>query len=230
MAGFRSDVGASKAEAKNDEEVRRMWERYDKHVQSIGQLCITWAVLDSKVDELFEPLLQCSPAQVASLVTNVDTISARCDILRRLITLESPSPEYRKWVIALLNRVTGELAPLRNRYVHDNWSISHEAVVKIDKRAKIGKAQSRMDEELSFNTKEVTPTEVVDKLTGRVRLVFAMLHWAAYDLRHWRRTGQPLKPHPQYIEASKPNARWPTLQEAEAARRLGPKPSEYVFD
>ena len=212
------------------EDVRRKWERYDKHAHSIGQLCITWAILDSEVDSLFAPLLECSEAQVASIVTNVDTLGTRCDILKRLITHAAPSPEYRKCIVGILNRVSGELAPLRNRYVHDKWSITHEEIVKIDKRAKIGKPQSRADEVLSFNTEEVTPTELVDKLTSRVRLVFSALHWIAYDLRHWRRTGQPLEPHQQYIEASKPNARWLTRQEHEEALRLGQKPPEYVFD
>ena len=214
----------------DDEQVRRMWERYEKHVRSIGSLCITWAVLDSNLDDLFEPLIQCSDAQVASIVTNVDTVAGRCDILRRLITIEAPSPEYREYLIAVLNRISGELAPLRNRYIHDNWSISHEQVVKIDKRAKITKPQSRQAELLLFNTEEVTPTEQVDKLTDKVRLLMVLLYWAAYDLRHWRRTGQPLKPDPQYLPASQPNARWSNAVERAEALRLGEKPPEYVFD
>jgi hypothetical protein len=191
---------------------------------------MAWAVLDSYVDNVLEPLLECSEAQVACIVTNIDNISGRCEVIKRLLTHSAPSPEYRKWLIAVLTRVSGELAPLRNRYVHDNWSISHEQVVKIDKRAKIGKPQARKDEVLLFDTEEVTPTELVDKLRNKVTLVFMMLYWAAYDLRHWRRTGEPLKPHEQYIEASKPNARWRTLQETAEARRQGPPPSEYVFD
>jgi hypothetical protein len=53
-------MGVHRIRPPTDEEVRLMWERHDKHVKSIGELCISWAVMDSLLDDLFEPLLQCS--------------------------------------------------------------------------------------------------------------------------------------------------------------------------
>ncbi|WP_425230025.1 hypothetical protein [Sphingomonas sp.] len=102
--------------------------------------------------------------------------------------------------------------------------------VRIEKKAKVGRAQSRQPLSLTFDTKHVTPTDEVDKLTQRVALVMTMLNTADYDLRHWQRSGLPREPHQQYIEASKPNARWMNLQEHEEALRQGRPTSDFVFD
>jgi hypothetical protein len=214
----------------NEEATRMMWARQEAHAMSLGRLCIAWAVLDRTVDGIFKPMLNCSDAQVASIVTNIENISSRCDILKRLITDSKVPRAYAEWVIALLHRVSGELAPLRNRYVHDSWDITHEEVTKIDKRAKITKAQSRQPDQLLFDTKDVTPTTEVDKLIAKVTLVMAMLSFARFDLAHWQQTKLPIEPHPPYIEASKPRARYRMLQEHVEATRQGPLTSDYVYD
>lgn len=110
-------------------------EKHRLHAMNLGQLCMSWAALDRVIDDLFEPLLDCSAAQVASIVTNVDNISARCDILKRFLHLEPVGDEFREWLVAVLNRVSNELAPLRNRYIHDHWSVKLDAIVRTDKRA-----------------------------------------------------------------------------------------------
>lgn len=212
------------------EAVEAMWKKQDRHALSIGNLCMTWAALDRILDDLFEPLLQCSSAQVASIITNLENVSARCDILKRLLVNEAPSEAYREWLTALLDRVSGELSPLRNRYVHDHWTVNNLEIVRTDKRAQIGKAQSRQPLTLRFDTRHVTDPKDVDNLTHRITLVLAMLAFAENDLRIWRHRGQPLEPHPEYIAASKPRARYTTRQEDEEAARQGRPPSPFAFD
>lgn len=200
------------------------------HAMSLGRLCMTWAALDRTLDRLFEPILRCEPSEVASILTNIENISSRCDILIRLLVNDAPGKEYRTWLTALIRRVSGELAPLRNRYVHDHWEVSDVQIIGTDKRAKIGKAQSRLPETLSFDTRHVTNPEDVDKLTARITAVLVGLAFAEIDLRQWRKTGQHLEPHSQYIEASKPNARYRTPREIAATNALKPPTSAYVFD
>jgi hypothetical protein len=214
----------------NVEATRQMWDNQDRHALSIGRLCMAWAALDMMLDDLFEPMLRCSPGEVASIITNVENISGRCDILKRLLTIEAPSETYRTWLIGLLNRVSTELAPLRNRYIHDRWVVTHEKTVRTDKRAKIQKAQSFQTERLLFDTEHVTVPTEVDKLTQRTTLVLAMLSFAEHDLRVWRRTGRILEPQAKYVEASKPNARWRTPEEHKEAIKQGRPASDFVFD
>lgn len=212
------------------EATQEQWRRQDRHALSIGRLCMTWAALDRTVDDLFEPILQCSAAQVASIITNIENISGRCDILKRLLVNDAPSEDYRVWLAGLLGRVSGELAPLRNRYVHDHWTVTNLEIVRLDKRAKIAKPQSRERDTLLFDTRHVTDPDDIDKLTARITLVLAMLAFAEYDLGVWRQTGLPLKPHPQYTEASKPNARYRTPQEHFVASAQERETSPLVFD
>jgi hypothetical protein len=232
-SAFGSDLAVSimKKYTNSDFEERdKMFRKTDTHALSLGHLCITWAVLDRAVDALFEPLLQCSDSQRASLVTDMENISSRCNTLTRLLVIEAPSPAYRDWLTALLNRVRTELAPIRNRYIHDLWRVSSEEIIRLDKKAKSKKPQSHHNIEIDYDIKTVTPPDEVDKFNLRVTLVMTMLLFAEFDLVRWRQTGRPLKPHSEYLEATKARARYPSLLEVQQNADQGLPPLDYVFD
>lgn len=220
----------ARAAANADKTRQQETQRLLAHHMSLGELCMTWAALDHMVDALFAPLLQCSKGQVASVVTNVENLSSRCEILKRLIHLEAPSDQWREWFVALLDRVSNELAPLRNRYIHDYWDVKITGITRLDKRAKIGKPQSREAPILTFNTKHVTDPQEVAKLNQRCVAVLVGLSVAGQNLAIWRKTGRPLEPDDLWLPLSKPRARY--LIPLEYLELLGSKrpPDGVVFD
>jgi hypothetical protein len=201
-----------------------------EHATSIGLLCISWATLDRKLDPLIGLLLPCSKEKVASIAANIEQVGARCEILKRLVMVESPSPEWRGWFIAILDRISGEIGPLRNRCVHDYWRLKGGQMTRQDRRAKIAKPQSHEPERLIFDTTYVMPTDQVERLILRIEAALTALLAAETDLLSWRKTGQPVMPDPQLAPVSKPNARYQTDQEQAESRRRGRSPFDYVCD
>lgn len=202
--------------------------RIETLASSLGAFTLEWSYLDRKVDALMVPLLQCSQAQVAAIVANIENLSSRCEIIKRLAVLDSPSPKFRDWLIPLLDRVSGELAPRRNRYLHDNWVSFAANIYRVDKRAKIVKGQSREPPELIHDAFVPTTAEEVDRLTFTVTAVVGALDYAARTLQCWRDTGQPQEPDQQWLPVSKPNVRYRTPQEQAEALEQGLEPSAFV--
>lgn len=154
-------------------------DRHQKNLVAVGRLATAWAGLDTAVDSLFEPLLDCSEAQVACIL--VENVSARCDMLKRLLHVEPLSPSFTDWVTSLLNRASAELAPLRNRYIHDASVVTHAAVHRTDKRAKIGKLQSRQKRSLIYKTVHEVKSEDIERLSDCISTVTLALK--VYDPR-----------------------------------------------
>ncbi len=200
------------------------------HEINLGRLCMTWAALDHQLDALFQPLLECSRKQVAALVGNIDNTAMRCEMLKRLIWVEAPSEAWREWFVKVLDRTSGELASVRNRYVHDTWSIIGQPFTRTDRRAKVLQIQAHQPPQLVFDTKHAAAPGEVEKFVMAVSSVLAALAFATQDLRHWRKTGRPIEPSPQLIPVSMSRARYRTPREHLEALGQGRPPSDYVFD
>jgi hypothetical protein len=185
-------------------------DKVDNHAQEIGHLCITWASMDRMIDHLFRPLLGCSAEQVACiLVENIDT---RCTMLKRLLVVADVPTNWLEWIVALLNRASNELAPLRNRVVHDAWRISENKAMRIDKRAKIAKSQSRGKGQLSFDTEHPMEADEITLLDQKVSTVAIALRVAAIALDRWQIEGRFPELDPQWLPACKLAARCPDYQ------------------
>lgn len=203
---------------------------HDSHALQLGRLCISWAVLDSYLDKILGALLRCTPDKISAITTSAGDVGQRCEMIKRLIVIENPGAAWRNWLIALITRASGELAPLRNRYVHDGWHVKELKLIRTERRGKVGKPQSRTEPQYTYDAEHVTDPQDVLRLIMKVNLVWTMLAFAEYDLRVWREKGQPLEPLEQHIQASKPNVRYLTPQEHDEALRQGRQPSEYIVD
>jgi hypothetical protein len=199
------------------------------HATSIGLLCMAWATLDRMLDPLICQHMRCSQSQVACFAADMDRVSTRCDVLKKLLTIESPSPQWRDWIFLILDRISGEIAPLRNRVIHDHWQRERGQMMRTDRRASIKKPQAGQPEQLIYDAKYAMPTDEIEKLRLRIEVLINPVSRAEQDLRSWRETGRPVVPDPQLIPLSKPNARYQTDQEQAEARKLGRSPSDYVF-
>lgn len=200
------------------------------HYLAIGGLCATWAVIDRQIDTLIGELLPAPMDKVASITTNMDTISARCEVAKRLIVLEYPHPQFRDWVLGLLQRVSGEIAPLRNRYVHDAWQIKEGVLLRHDKRASVKKPQAHQEPVLVFDISHVTDPGEVGRLDECARFVMTGLALAIQDLERWRKRGVAGEPLPDWLPMSLPRARYLSIREHEAAIAQGQTPPAFIQD
>ena len=211
---------------RREDEVRK----HVAHATALGDLCMSWAVLDRTLDALIAGFLACSRQQTACVVEHIDNVGSRCILLKRLSYLEDVGDEWREWFCAVVDRISGELAPLRNRYVHDAWAISYEEIVRIDKRAKLVKPQARQPQEVRYDTRYVTDPADVEKLRYRILAVMAALALSEQSLGRRRKTGGHLRLDPLLLPVRKPLARYMTP--LEHLQRLGgtQPPEPYVFD
>lgn len=182
-----------------------------EHALALGLLCIYWASLDRALDLLLESYLDVDEKIVACVSTSAPDVSARCEMLKRLSYLNGPDGEWRDCLIRLLNRVQGELAAERNRYVHDDWNLSSAgAMIRIDRRAKVIKPQARQPAQLVHVFERVTPVAKVDDLTQRVVDVMTALAFMSVSYGIWASGTRILGPPLQALEASNYNPQAPS--------------------
>ncbi len=178
--------------------------------ERIGFLSMESAGLDVVIDKLFEPLLNCTRAEVASIVP--ENFDARSAMLKRLLTINEIDDAWQNWIVALLNRVATELAPNRNRVIHDAWQVENGRFRRTQRRAIVGKAQAREPKSLLVDPETEVPLESIDKLITCTGTVSEALKVAVAALRQWRSEGQLPPIDPQWLPASKPNVRCPMFQ------------------
>jgi len=114
-------------------------ENQTSHYKALGHLCAVWASLDRAINALLQNLLDCSEAQVACLATQMDPVASRCALARQLIYTMT---EQQWWIadyLILVNGITNQLGPLRNRCIHDSWEFHEKAINRVDRRAKLSK-------------------------------------------------------------------------------------------
>lgn len=184
------------------------------HARSIGELCMSWAVLDRSIDDIFGPLIQHDKGVVACLATSMEKPDARIAVIKRLFVHFDVEIEWRRWAESLFNRVVTELGPLRNRYVHDRWVLRNGEMETVDKRAKIRKVQSREPDKLVFDNSKVTTVDKVDRLRDYIDTVIVGLNFMQLDLEAWRNSGFSGLSHkfwPEFGRERTRLVRYPTL-------------------
>jgi hypothetical protein len=167
---------------------------FGHHMLALGRLCITWAFLDRQLNDALTELLGCSAAQAACIANEATDVAERCRILKTLCYVDGPGGEWRETFERLLNRIENELAPLRNRYVHDYWKLTDEALERMDRRARLGKPQSFQEKQITFDTTHVTPHNEVGDFSVKVAIAMSGLHFALLDLTNWRAGSFPERP------------------------------------
>jgi hypothetical protein len=172
----------------------------DAHAAALGHLCQGWAGLDSRVNQLFEPLLQCGSVQIACIVP--ENVGQRCEALKRLLHIEPLPDPLVTFAMALLDRVSNELAPLRNRLIHDGWSITKEKTSRIDKRAKLGRPQSRHRTTVIHGTRHPTELEEIRRVHERISTVQFGLWALIHVLHRWRSEGRIPELDAQWLPAA----------------------------
>ena len=171
----------------------------EEHALALGTLCIYWATLDSALAHLVATYLNSEPNGAAVVAPDIST---RCEQIRKLSHVTGPDGEWRQCLVTLLNMIQGDLAEARNRYIHDDWSISQAGMVRIDRRPKLKRSQSRQPIQLITETSAVVPADWVYQLVNRTVDMVVAITFMGIDVRRWRKEGLTLKPPPQALELS----------------------------
>lgn len=116
------------AEYKNLREVQRF----------LGEISMTWAALDRWVDRIITDMLDISHYETAAIVSGM-RLSAKCQIVRRLLVVDCPSAEWGEKMEAVMLEVGEALNNERNRLVHDSWDFTVNQIEQIDATARIEK-------------------------------------------------------------------------------------------
>jgi hypothetical protein len=184
---------------------------YDRYMLAIGRLCAAWAILDREINALLKELLKISDAQVACLATEMNDVAPRCRLLK---TLSYTVPAPTQWKEAMSNLsgvIMNHISPQRNRYVHDYFSISDDALIKFDRRVKLSKISSFSDLTLHFDITESVTAEMVELVTIKAMSSAANLASARFDLEFLSEIGSfPEAPQLSGERVSKTTQfRWP---------------------
>lgn len=163
---------------------------FDAHCLALGRLCVSWSVVDRQLNDLLAAFTKASPAAVACITSSIDAVGSRCEMLRKLGYEDAVGDEWSTAFDKLMVRLSQDLAPQRNRYVHDYWSMTDGALRVLDRRARVGRGQSRESAKLTYDAEGVVPVDAVDRLCEEVGQMAFMLHAALRDVRDWRRSRQ----------------------------------------
>lgn len=158
--------------------------------QAIGKLCMVWASLDHALDDAIEQILDCSKAQARILSTQLDKITGRTKLIKQLLFTLDQEPEWIAKATELLNRIEIEVAPRRNRIIHDGWDFEGLTPQQIDKRAKIGKLQSRQPPAISFDTPSACSATEINDLIVTASVCTVGLLLISIEIREHRGRGR----------------------------------------
>lgn len=158
------------------------WSIIDQHARAVGLLCIYMASLDSVVVRLIEHLSHADKNATACVVGSSPDISQRCEIAKRLAVLRAAGTSWERCVTGILNLISEALAPRRNRYVHDEWYVVENVMVRNDRRPRVKKVKSFETPRLVSERPRVAALTDVHAVTSKA--VDAMIHLTMLGLAY----------------------------------------------
>lgn len=156
---------------------------------ALGRLTIYWGTLDRELSHVVAPLVGATEAQGACISTEIPDVSGRCRLIKSLSYAIDAPQNWRDDVATLANRISNDLGPKRNRYIHDVWVEDRTAMKKIDRRAKVIRAQSFQAPQLRFDTHERLTVDDIDTLAVKIIHDATNLATMRFDLESWQQHG-----------------------------------------
>lgn len=198
----------------------------EHHATALGYICFTYAILEGVVNRHIEFAVPCLPDARRVIVDASGTsLENRCNLLIKLCSLRNPGRQWFDDFEALLNRVKNELAPERNRLVHDEW-VAGPTIRQWDQRTFLRQPQARKPKTIAPPAEPERSLESLWDLVRRIQEVSVWLGRMSIDYAMWLQTGQlPKSPRPPTPERkdSAPKAR---SQGAKKAKKPRPRSSQ----
>lgn len=153
-----------------------------KVFELIGHLCSFWAGLDKTANSLIRVALDCEERQAACIATQLDPVASRIRLLKTLIVTTGQSAEWMDEALRWLNMVDGQLAPKRNRIIHDDWDFDDATPQLIDRRAKVGRSQSRQPLSLVIEMKSEASPAYIASVIEDIALCTTAITFMVFDI------------------------------------------------
>lgn len=163
----------------------------DDFAKAIGYLCIATARLDYGVALLVQELSGVDEKTTACILAN-DQLAKRCETAKRLILLKVSHSDWRDDATKALDVIINEIAPRRNRYIHDGWSFDAEGAQREDRSVKVSKTPHN-GQTVTFNAKYSTPIDHLQEMIDVCEMAYTELTFIRRDYKVLKQTGQPLK-------------------------------------
>jgi hypothetical protein len=154
-----------------DDDIVRDIPAVNEHARAIGYVCILWAAMEGRLDQLLAALI---PIPIQSGNVN-HIVAANIDFREKLAMIKALAMERKgdsPWsrdIVDLMNKIGGTLRLKRNRLIHDSWHYSAEAIVRRTRRTGIKKAPSSGKRELVIFTDAPMPAKEIWQFAGAVR-------------------------------------------------------------
>lgn len=149
----------------------------------LGRVSVFWGYLDRKINSCISMILRCDDAQTACISTQLDNVAARCRLLISLShTLSIDREEWVEEFSTILKTVTDQLAPRRNRYLHDQWITNEAGHQRVDRRAKLRKAAAGEYKGLQFDLTIPVTLEDISDLQNQILEAIVRLNMAVVDI------------------------------------------------
>lgn len=145
----------------------------NEHARAIGYVCILWAAMESRIDQLLAALTPIDHDKIGEIFSaNVD-LREKLEIIKSAAFVRKPNDAWFKAVEELANKVDNSLRSERNRYVHDAWLDKAGEIVRRTKQTTIKKPQAFKRELVTFTDTPV-PVEKIWALCAAIREVEVM--------------------------------------------------------
>lgn len=206
------------------------WTKIDDYRFALGSLCMAWSQLDHTLQETFKWLVGTDDETTAIITTGLERAEARATPIKRLAVHHGFEPQLVDFLTGLLNRVTIEIGPKRNRLIHDRWWLGGSGMYHVDRRAAVKSAQSRQAPTLQFNTEHSVSPQEIDLLTEYTNTVEAALWELNIQLGLWRDCAMTPRYDGRWSPACKPRTRLLRSQALGTAQTEWPLEADFHTD
>lgn len=168
---------------------------FDNHCHALGKLCIVWAVLDRKLTDIASVLIGLGPEMTACLFSGSESLNPRSEAIKKLLVRFPPSADadWCERLRDLIKNIQEKMGPRRNRYVHDEWTITPEATSRVQWGGHIHRGQGEEPVLRYARIEEGTTTDLLSFIAD-VECTTILLTRAVISIGEGRLLGQPPEP------------------------------------
>lgn len=181
----------------------------EHHATGIGYLCFQYARLELQLGSLIQAFLNCSSEARRAIVDATGTsITARCTLIKKLAHTSRFSNEWRELLSTVLDKITDEITPHRNRLVHDLWLDGEQQGTQLDFRLFERRAEARAPKSLTPAQKQTRELQFIWDLVRDIydigfelALITSDVHASEHASRPQERALQSV----QHLRTSRPS-------------------------
>ena len=147
-------------------------------------------MLDLSINSFIEHLLNVStPQRRAVIDATGQNTTTRCGLLKKLASIDPPSPEWFAALETLINPVSDSIAPLRNRLIHDVW-VQGETIKQWDDRSNLMRIKAGSPRILSDPKYPKRELVEIWELVQKIKAFSITISKASMEYVIWKQTGQ----------------------------------------